>query len=266
MFEATEISKFTNDGHGSDFLEPFASHEGVNHRLPFPGFKNGLHVFFEPFDTLDAGVDGLEILFEDHFVSLIGQSEFSEVAHVCRRPFGFARVMESIAKEEGVEPLFGAGEIVARISSRSADISDSFIKSRRNANLSDVAIAEELGDVHGVAFVGLDLFVWFAFGLGRSHDETIDLELSKASCEDEAGGAGFVTDFKILKTAIELLGKGAESALNGGVAAATGPVEDGLGARVGGRVGNGDRILVDVEPDVVDCFHGVLRYDRLYIG
>ena len=124
MLEAAEVSEFADDGHGSDFLETFAGHECIDGGFPFPGFQDGFHVFFEAFDPVDAAVDGLEVFFEDDLVSLIGKCEFTEITHVCRCPFGFARVVEAVSKEEGVEALFGTSEIVTSIRSGSADITD----------------------------------------------------------------------------------------------------------------------------------------------
>ena len=255
MLETAQVSEFANDGHGGDFLEPFAGHESLNDGLPFPGIEDGLHVFFEAFDAIDAGVDGLEVFFQDNLVRLIGEREFAEITHVRGGPFGFARVVEAVAKKEGVEALFGTSEIVTGVGPSPAEIADSFIESRGNANLSDVAIAEELGDVLSIAFVGLDLVVRFAIGFGRSHDDTVDLELTKAPGEDEASGTGFIADVKILESLIELLGK---SAFDSGVAATTRTMIDGILARSGGRVGDGDRVLVDIETDVVDCVHACL--------
>ena len=215
MFEAAKDTKFANDGHGGDFLKSFTGHERVDDGLPLPGIQEGFHVFFEPFDT----VDGLEVFFEDDLVSLIRKGEFTEVTHVSGSPFGFARVVEAIAEEEGVEALIGASEVVARISPGSADITDRLIESGRHSNVGDVAIAEELGDLAGIAFVRLDLFVGFAFGFGRSHDDARDLELLETSSEDEAGGTSFVTDVEILHLFVELLGQGTKGAFDSQVGA-----------------------------------------------
>ena len=240
VVESSKVTKLAHDSHGSDFLESFTGHECLDGRLPFPGFQDGLHLFFESFDAFDAAVDGLEVFFQDNLVGLIREREFTEVAHVRVCPFGFARIVKTVAKEEGVESLFGTGEIVTRICSGSTDITDGFVESRRNPNLSNVAIAEEFGDLDGIAFVGLDLIVRSAFGLGRGHDDTIDVELSEATSEDEAGGACFIADDEVLKAAIQLLSEGAESAFNGGIAAATGTVIDGILARTRRSVGDSD--------------------------
>ena len=92
MFEAAKVSEFAN--------------ERIDDGIPLTGLQGGLHVFLEPLNAFDGRVDGLEVLFEGDFVSLIRKGEFTEVAHVCWSPLGYARVMESVAKEEGIESFF----------------------------------------------------------------------------------------------------------------------------------------------------------------
>ena len=125
VVESSKVTKFAHDGHSSDFLESFTGHECLDGRLPFPGFQDGLHLFFEPFDAFDTAIDGLDVFLKDHLVGLIREGEFTEVAHVRLCPFGFARIVKTVAKEEGVESLFGTCEVVTSICPGSTDITDS---------------------------------------------------------------------------------------------------------------------------------------------
>ncbi len=130
MIEAAQVAQFADQGHGGDLLEAFAGHQRPDHRLPFPIREDLLHPGGEALDAFVSRVDGLEILtrcrspFGPHFVRSIsaalrflkdevlhgiGKGEVSQVVEVRRGPAGFAGVMEAVAQEEGVEPLFGAG-------------------------------------------------------------------------------------------------------------------------------------------------------------
>jgi len=98
-------------------------------------------------------------------VSLIRKGEFTEVTHVSIGPFSFTGIVKAVAKHEGIETLFGTGEVVTSIGARSADITNSLIERGRDANFGDITVAESFGDVRSVAFIGFDFLVRLALGL-----------------------------------------------------------------------------------------------------
>ena len=148
--------------------------------------------------------------------------------------------MKTVSQQEGVEPLFGAAEIVAGIRPGAADITNRFIQSRGDAYLGNVAIAEELGNVLGIAFIGLDLFVRFALGFGGGHDHTIDFELAQPPCEDESGGSGFITDMQIPELDFEFGSEFTQGSFGGEIATAAFSVVNWILPRSRESVGNGD--------------------------
>ena len=101
----------------------------------------------------------------------VGQDQFTEVAHVRRAPTGALAGAVTVAQQEGLEPLLGAREVIGGIGAGAAHITDGFVAGRRNADRSEIPVAEELGEFLGVALVGPDLLVGLALGLGGSdHD------------------------------------------------------------------------------------------------
>lgn len=227
-FEATEITQFADDGHGGDFLESFAGHEGFDDGTPLPIGENLFEFFFEGLDAFEAAVDGLEVSFQNERLGGIREGEVTEVAHVGAGPLGLLVVSKAVAQEEGIESLFGAGEVIRSIGASAAEVAHGFIQSGRDADFGEVAVAEEFCDLLGIAFVGLDFFVGFALCLGGRHDDAIDLELPESSSEDEAGGAGFVADLEVLEFDAEFFGESTQGAFGGEVGAPTGAVEGGM--------------------------------------
>ena len=150
-------------------------------------------------------------------------------------PFGFLVLPSADAEKKGTEPLLGAGEVISGIGASPANVTNGLVESWRNPDFSDVAVAKELddilGDILGLANIGLDPLVGFALGLGWSHDGAIDSELAETSGEDESSGAGFIADLEILKRALEFLGQGAKGAFSREIAPAARTMEDGLLAR-----------------------------------
>lgn len=72
----------------------------------------------------------------------------------------------------------------------------------------------EFGDFLGVALVCLDLLVGFALGLGRRHDDAVDLELTETTGENKSGGTGFVAHVEILEFDTEFLGEGSKGSFD----------------------------------------------------
>ncbi len=259
MAEAPQVSQLADDGHGGDFLEALAGHEGVDHGFPFPVFEQLFHAVDKSGDALDATVDGLHVFFKNGLVGVVGHDEFAQVAHVGGGPFAFAGVVESVAQEKGVEALLGAGEIVAGIGAGAADVADGLVQHGRDADLGDVAVTEEAGDFAGIALVGFDLLVGFALGLGRRHEDTVESVADQAAGEDESGGARLVADLEVAEPDIEFFGELAQGPFRGENTAAAGSVIDGVFTGFPGGIGDGDCFLVDVESDVVGFGHGVFR-------
>jgi len=67
--KTTKVTEFADDGHGGDFLESFAGHEGFDNGFPFPVVEDLFHFVFEELDLFQAGVDGLKVAFEDDGLS-----------------------------------------------------------------------------------------------------------------------------------------------------------------------------------------------------
>ena len=197
-FETTEVTDFTDDGHGSDFLESLAGHQGLHDRSPLPIRENMFEFFFEGLNTLEAAVDGLKVAFEHEALGGIRESEVAEIAHVGRSPFGCFIVTITVAKKEGAEPLLGPGKVIGGVGASPTEVANGFIKCRRNPDFGEVAIAEEFGDFLGIAFIGFDLLVGFTFRFGRGHDNAVDLELAESTSEDKTGWSSFVANFEVL--------------------------------------------------------------------
>ena len=157
----------------------------------------------------------------------VRENQLAQIMQMRWSPAGFTGVAITFAQKEGVEPLFGAGQVVTGVGSSATDIANRFVQCRWDTHSGEVSIAEKLGDVFGVAFVGLDLFV----GFGRG--------------DDDAFGA-------------EFLGQRSQGALRRQVAAAAFAGVGGRCSRSSLVIGDGDCFLVNVESDVVGSFHGVL--------
>ena len=218
------------------------------------------HAVDEAGNAFDAGVNGLHVFLENELVGIVRHDEFAQVAHVGGGPFTFPGVVESVAQEEGVETLFGAGEVVAGIGTGATGVAHGLVKSWGNPDFGDVAVAEESGDLAGVALVGFDFLIGFALGLGRRHEDAVESVADQSAGEDETGGTCFVTDLEGGELDTEFFGEFAQSSFGGEDTAAAGSVIDGVVAGSPGGVGDGDCFLVDVESDVVAFGHGVSRY------
>ena len=140
-------------------------------------------------------------------MGVMRHDEFAQIAHVGWRPFAFAGVVESVAQEEGIEALFGAGKIVAGIGAGAADIADGFVERRGDPYFGDVAVAVVAGDLAGVALVGFDLLIGFALGFGGRHEDAVQSQTDQTAAEDETGGACFVADLEVLELDSQFFGE-----------------------------------------------------------
>ena len=260
VVETTEISQFADEGHGGDFLKAFEGHDGLNDGFPFPGFEDLFHFGDKPFDTIFTALDSLDGFLENDSLGVGWHGEFPQVAHVGGGPFGFPGVVETVAQEEGVEALLGAGEVVCGIGAGAADITHGFVQYWWNADLGDVSVTKQAGDVTGVAFVGFDFIAGLALGFGRGHEDAIDSFFDELACEDKAGGTCFVADFEIPEFDFEFFRELLEGFYRSGDAAGALAVVGGIIATPSKGVGDGNCFLVDVDSDVVDWLYGVFDY------
>lgn len=114
------------------------------------------------------------------------------------------------------------------------------VEHRGDPDFGDVAVAEEPGDLAGVALVGFDLLIGFALGLGWRHEDAVEPVADQAAGEDETGGTRFVADLEGGELDIEFFGEFAQGPFGGEDTASARSVIDGVLAGSPGGVGDGD--------------------------
>ena len=77
MFEAMDVSEFTDGNHGCYQSEPTHGHEGLHGTLEVPAFLRQLHGSLRAFDPLSGTLNGHEVLLENGLLSRVGKDELS---------------------------------------------------------------------------------------------------------------------------------------------------------------------------------------------
>ena len=260
--ETTKVAEFADECHGGHLLKAFEAHERTDGGFPFPVGEDLLHLVGETGDALNAGVDGEKVFFEDNFLGRVLDLEFAKVSHMGFAPVGVASVSETVAQEKGFETLFGANQVVSSIGARACDITDGLIARRWHADRDEIPVAKLLRNFDGITLVGFNAFAGFACGLGGSQDNDFESEAYEVPGENEAGRSGFVTELEVFEGKLELLREFTKGVFDIDERALAGAVVDGVLTRVAESVCDGDRILVDIESNVVVIIHGAFRYSK----
>jgi hypothetical protein len=148
------------------------------------------------------------------FLIGIRQHEVAQIAHVLRRPVRAVLVVVSVAQQEAQKALLRALQVVHRVGSGPADVAHRLVAGGRNPDRGGVAVAVELGELHGVAPVGLDPLARLALRLGGRDHHALHAEVEEAPRQHKAGRPGLVADLQVPELGSEFLGDLAQGALD----------------------------------------------------
>lgn len=256
MLKATEGPDLADGDHGGDELEAFEGHHGLDESFALPVFQELEHGFFEFGDAFDVEIDGGEVVFENPVVRGVRESEMTEVALMGFGPVGLAVVVVSEATQEGEKPGLGAAQVIDGIGAGTTEVTNGFVGRVGDVDGDEVVGAEVFGELHGVAFVGLDAVTRLGGNERRGDDVTADPHLKEASSDPESATAGLVADVEIAKFPVLVLGDAAHGALQGVLGGGDSPVVSRFGVAIRFQDGDDGFCFMDVESEV-ECLRCV---------
>ena len=198
MGKPVDAAQLGHGNHCRDQPESAQPHQGPHDGGLDPGCEQILHLFFQPGDALVGGINGLDIFLENDAHGGKGKGGFAQGAHAGFAPRGLVGPPVAVAQEEGFELAGGAAFVVHGVGAGAAEVADAFVGGVGNMHGGELPGAVQAGQHEGIATISFD-FVALAFGDERwSGEEAGDAFFGQVPGEDEAGGAGFITDAQFL--------------------------------------------------------------------
>ena len=157
-----------------------------------------------------------------------------------------ADVTDVVAQQQRLQPEPGGVEIVQRVLAGAREIADGLVRHVGDVDSREIAGASQAGERHGVALVGLHSIARFARNQRGGDDEAREVLPGEITVEPVAAGPGLVDEHELRALAVHLANEGVNVALS----RADGAHVHRIGGTLGGRVGDSNRVLVDVEADI----------------
>jgi len=151
-----------------------------------------------------------------------------------------------VAQQQRLQPEAASVEIAERVLARAGEIADGFVRNVGHVDGREIAGARQAGQGHGVALVRLHAIARFPRDQGGGDDDARQGLSREIAVEPVAAGPGLVDEHERRALALHLADEGVDVAL---------PRADrahvhGIGGAIGGRVGNGNGVLGNVETDI----------------
>jgi hypothetical protein len=161
-------------------------------------------------------------------------------------PGGPALVGQAQPQQEGLQPEPGGLEVLHGVFAGAAHVADRFVLDGGDVDGGEVPGAKQPGELDGVAAVGLHPVAGLLGEQGGGDDHAGDARGPEIAVKDVAAGAGLVGDDQ----GGRLARPPAQQRVDVRLAGAEGPDAGDVGGSLLGGVGDGDGVLVDVEPDI----------------
>jgi hypothetical protein len=245
IVESGDIAELGCEGDGNGELDAAESLEGFDEMGVFPGGGSIAEFGLDTLEALGAFGDSADVLLEDDLLRGSGQSDSRELVEMSGAPGGSAGVLDVVSQQERFEAELGGFEIAHGVFACTREIADRFVVDVRNVDRGEIAGSQKACEGDGVAAVRLYSIAGFSGDERRCDDEAGEAFLGEIAVEREAARPCFVSEDEAGSFGLE----SSREFVDVAEAGADGTKEDDFIGRVLGRVGNGDGVFVDIQPN-----------------
>ena len=136
--------------------DPAQRLQGLYHRRPTPCGRDLPELAGEPLDAAFGFVDRVAVLLQRDVLGGERDTEIGEPAAIGSRPTGASRIASTLAEQECLQPMLGLGREADRVFARAHEITEGFIRGRRNIDRGELAGAMQPGQGVAIPPIGLD--------------------------------------------------------------------------------------------------------------
>lgn len=197
VIETLEIAQFGHHTGGDQQLDAPERLHRFDQGIEAPSAHLVGEFVVEPFQALVAFHNGVEHFPEHRVLCRGGHHQFREPADVRGRPVGGAGVPDIVPQQERLELALGILEIPHGGLPGPGEIADGLIFRLWHIDGIDIAVAQQLSQLHAVAFVGFDLLPGLFRNQRRCHHKAGITPVGQQPIEPVTARAGFINELKL---------------------------------------------------------------------
>ena len=176
----------------------------VNHRAAPPGGDLLVAFLGQPLQPCGVFGDGPDIVLENHVLGGSGTDPLAQPPQGRRAPGGSACIPDILPQEQGFEAQLGRLEVVERLFTRAAEVTNSFGVDRWDINRGEVPRAYQARQWDGIPTIRFDTVAGLFREQGGGDDPATVAFCGQRAIEPIATGADFIDQDALLACGLQL--------------------------------------------------------------